>query len=40
MQIISKHKTNRHTFFFIFWARQGLTLILRISNRDRKSGLT
>jgi len=39
IKIISKNKTNKH-IFFIFWARQGLTLVLHISIHDRKSEFT
>jgi len=37
VKITSKNKTNKHTFF---WARQELTMVLRISVRNRKSGFT
>jgi len=40
IKIISKNKTNKHIFFLFFWARQGLTFVLRISIHDRKSGYT
>jgi len=29
----------KHKYFFDFWARQGLTLVLRILNKDEKSGV-
>jgi len=39
IKIISKNKTNKHIFFYFFWTRQGLTLVVRISIHDRKLGL-
>jgi len=35
IKIISKNETNKH-IFFIFWARQGLTLVLRISTKENQ----
>jgi len=40
MKILNKNKTNKHIYFLFIWTRQGLTLVLRISIHDRKSGYT